>query len=64
VKAIGEVEDLAYAVTMLASPRADYINCANFHVGWRDFPKDWVAGGFTNFEAPEFLTVRLGGFVA
>ena len=32
VKAIGEVADLAYAVTMLASPRADYINGANFHV--------------------------------
>lgn len=32
VKRIGEVEDLAYAVTMLASPRADYINGANFHV--------------------------------
>jgi NAD(P)-dependent dehydrogenase (short-subunit alcohol dehydrogenase family) len=32
VKAIGEVDDLAYAVTMLASPRADYINGANFHV--------------------------------
>lgn len=32
VKAIGEVEDLAYAVTMLASPRADYIDGANFHV--------------------------------
>jgi NAD(P)-dependent dehydrogenase (short-subunit alcohol dehydrogenase family) len=32
VKAIGEVDDLAYVVTMLASPRADYINGANFHV--------------------------------
>ena len=32
VKKIGEVEDLAYVVTMLASPKADYINGANFHV--------------------------------
>jgi NAD(P)-dependent dehydrogenase (short-subunit alcohol dehydrogenase family) len=32
VKAIGEVEDIAFAVAMLASPRADYINGANFHV--------------------------------
>jgi 3-oxoacyl-[acyl-carrier protein] reductase len=32
VNAIGEVEDLAYAVTMLESPRADYINGANFNV--------------------------------
>lgn len=32
VQRIGEVEDIAYAVTMLASPRADFINGANFHV--------------------------------
>lgn len=32
VNRIGEVDDIAYAVTMLASPRADYINGANFHV--------------------------------
>jgi len=32
VKRIGEVDDIAYIVTMLASPRADYINGANFHV--------------------------------
>lgn len=32
VKRIGEVDDLAYVVSMLASPRADYINGANFHV--------------------------------
>jgi 3-oxoacyl-[acyl-carrier protein] reductase len=32
VKAIGEVDDIAYAVTMQASPRAEYINVANFHL--------------------------------
>jgi 3-oxoacyl-[acyl-carrier protein] reductase len=32
VQRIGEVEDIAYAVTMLASPRADFINGVNFHV--------------------------------
>jgi len=29
---IGEVGDIAYAVAMLASPRADFINGSNFHV--------------------------------
>lgn len=29
---IGEVNDIAYAVAMLASPRADFINGTNFHL--------------------------------
>ena len=29
---VGEVTDIAYAVVMLASPRADIINGTNFHV--------------------------------
>jgi hypothetical protein len=44
VKAIGEVDDLAYAMTMLASRRADYINGANFHVDGGDISGDWVRG--------------------
>lgn len=32
VNRIGEVHDIAYAVAMLASPRADFINGTNFHV--------------------------------
>lgn len=32
VNRIGEVEDIAYAVTLLASPRSDFINGANFHI--------------------------------
>lgn len=32
VTRIGEVEDIAYAVAMLASPRSDFINGTNFHV--------------------------------
>lgn len=32
VKRIGEVEDIAYAVVMLASPKADFLNGINFHV--------------------------------
>jgi 3-oxoacyl-[acyl-carrier protein] reductase len=32
VTRIGEVGDIAYVVAMLASPRADFINGANFHV--------------------------------
>lgn len=29
---VGEVDDIAYAVTMLASPRSDFVNGANLHV--------------------------------
>lgn len=32
VQRIGEVRDIAYAVTMLASPNADFINGTNLHV--------------------------------
>jgi NAD(P)-dependent dehydrogenase (short-subunit alcohol dehydrogenase family) len=32
VSRVGETEDIAYAVTMLASPRADFINGTNIHV--------------------------------
>ena len=32
VSRIGEVEDIGYAVVMLASPRSDFINGINFHV--------------------------------
>lgn len=32
VKRVGEVYDIAYAVTMLASPRSDFINGTNLHV--------------------------------
>src|SRR5690554_5075118 len=32
VAKVGEVEDIAYMVTILASPRADFINGANMHV--------------------------------
>jgi NAD(P)-dependent dehydrogenase (short-subunit alcohol dehydrogenase family) len=32
VTRVGEVGDIAYAVAMLASPRADFVNGANFHV--------------------------------
>jgi NAD(P)-dependent dehydrogenase (short-subunit alcohol dehydrogenase family) len=32
VKRIGEVQDIAYAVAMIASPNADFINGVNFHV--------------------------------
>jgi 3-oxoacyl-[acyl-carrier protein] reductase len=32
VRRVGEVADIAYAVTMLASPRSDFINGANLHV--------------------------------
>lgn len=32
VKRMGEIEDIAYAVAMLASPRSDFINGINFHV--------------------------------
>jgi len=32
VSRIGEVQDIGYAVTMLASPRSDFINGINFHV--------------------------------
>ncbi len=31
VSRVGEVHDIAYAVTMLASPRADFFNGINFH---------------------------------
>ena len=31
VARVGKVEDIAYAVTMLASPRADFFNGLNFH---------------------------------
>lgn len=32
VKRVGEVRDIAYAVTFLASPRSDFINGTNIHV--------------------------------
>jgi NAD(P)-dependent dehydrogenase (short-subunit alcohol dehydrogenase family) len=32
VAKVGEVEDIAFAVAMLASPRADFINGINLHV--------------------------------
>ncbi|MBA3054771.1 MAG: SDR family oxidoreductase [Sphingomonadales bacterium] len=32
VARVGEVDDIAYAVTMLASPRSDFINGTNVHV--------------------------------
>jgi 3-oxoacyl-[acyl-carrier protein] reductase len=32
VKRIGEIDDIAYMVTMLASPRCDFVNGANLHV--------------------------------
>jgi NAD(P)-dependent dehydrogenase (short-subunit alcohol dehydrogenase family) len=32
VARIGQVEDVAYAVTMLASPKSDFINGVNIHL--------------------------------
>jgi NAD(P)-dependent dehydrogenase (short-subunit alcohol dehydrogenase family) len=32
VTKVGEVRDIAYVVTMLASPRSDFINGTNMHV--------------------------------